>query len=206
MSASCKDLVPVLEKLHGPGGDLFKVHETQMLAADAGQRTCDRLSGGCPEDGESVLTLPMKPRGVFPFGLSLEASSTPSSAQTSPSLWLPCCQSQHISRQLTIDISRRLLIVASSAPPKLLQLPRRRSNPFSDVRHSRLVDRNAIVLTLLHLHSLFQIRGEAVCGAVELFEGWVSVVSGALRLVKGSRKHLRVVLQLNSTCAGSGLY
>ena len=104
------------------------------------------------------------------FGLSLKASSTPSSAHTSPSLWLPCCHSSSL-----------LLCL-----PKLLQLPRRRSNPFSDVRHSRLVDRNAIVLTLLHLHSLFQIRGEAVCGAVELFEGWVSVVSGALRFVKAA--------------------
>jgi len=42
--------------------------------------------------------------------------------------------------------------------------------PPHDVRHSRLVDGNAIVFSLLHMHN-FQIRGEAVCGAVELFEG-----------------------------------
>jgi len=57
--------------------------------------------------------------------------------------------------------------------------------PPHDVRHSRLVDGNAKVFSLLHMHN-FQIRGEAVCGAVELFEGKVSVVSGALRFVKAA--------------------
>ena len=54
-----------------------------------------------------------------------------------------------------------------------------------DVRHSRPLDTNAIVFSLLHMHN-FQIHGEAVCRAVELFEGSVSVVSGALRFVKAA--------------------
>jgi hypothetical protein len=37
--------------------------------------------------------------------------------------------------------------------PKLMQLPRMRSNPLSDAHHSRLVDGNAKVFSVLHMHS-----------------------------------------------------
>ena len=59
------------------------------------------------------------------------------------------------------------ILVASSLLlrlPKLMQLPRMRSNPLSDAHHSRLVDGNAKVFSLLHMHR-FQICGEIIQGS-----------------------------------------
>jgi hypothetical protein len=84
----------------------------------------------------------------------LEDGGIPSSAQTSSSLWLPCCQ------------FRRLLIVTSSTQAHATSSHAKQ--PFQrcvrDVHHSRLVDGNAIVFSLLHMHS-FQICGEIIQGS-----------------------------------------
>jgi hypothetical protein len=80
----------------------------------------------------------------FPFGLSLEGwKMAEYGALPNTELCIVCgCLA-------AILVASSLLLRL----PKLMQLPRMRSNPLSDAHHSRLVDGNAKVFSLLHMHS-----------------------------------------------------